>query len=187
MANRLVIAAILVSTGVALALAGAEIRSPSGSTVAVISSIRSESVVTVRTADGRDLGSYSLVSDDGEHGYSVDASKWSPDSQYFVFTAENVGGHQPWRIVAAVFALKTRRFIPLDESCIGVVSIPEISFRGSNTAVLTIWESVVKNTTREVAIPLDTLESKCKAAGARAPSNSSLQHAGAPPATRGTK
>ena len=58
---------------------------------------RGEIRVEVRTRTGGTLAKSDYSSDDGEHGYGLAYAKWTPDSMFFVYSLENVGGHsQHW-------------------------------------------------------------------------------------------
>jgi hypothetical protein len=59
---------------------------------------------------------YSSLS--GEHGFVIEQSSWTPDSNYFVYSTSNSGGHQPWQSLLFVYRrsdnvlLDARDFLP---------------------------------------------------------------------------
>src|ERR1044071_9390414 len=55
-----------------------------------------ESRIEIRNAKGRLYRWKSFASADGEHGFGVAQSQWTPDSQFFIFSMSSSGGHQPW-------------------------------------------------------------------------------------------
>lgn len=55
-----------------------------------------ESRIEIRDAANALLFSKSHGSEDGEHGLGVVHASWTPDSQFFVYSASSSGGHQSW-------------------------------------------------------------------------------------------
>jgi hypothetical protein len=56
-----------------------------------------ESRVVIRSAAGATLTSKDHSSPRGMNGYYVVRAKWSPDSQFFVYSLSSSGGHSPCR------------------------------------------------------------------------------------------
>jgi len=55
-----------------------------------------ENKVEIQTKEGKLLQTADYTSEDGDHGLIVDFAEWSPDSQFFIYSAYSSGGHQPW-------------------------------------------------------------------------------------------
>jgi hypothetical protein len=55
-----------------------------------------ESMVEIQTKEGRLLQTADYTSEDGDHGLIVARAEWTPDSQFFIYSAYSSGGHQPW-------------------------------------------------------------------------------------------
>ena len=55
-----------------------------------------ESKIELRTSNGSILCAKNYGSEDGEHGFRVEHSAWTPDSQFFVYSMSSSGGHQAW-------------------------------------------------------------------------------------------
>jgi hypothetical protein len=55
-----------------------------------------ESRVVIRTSNSDTLISKDYSSSRGANGYYVVNAKWSPDSQFFVYSMSSSGGHSPW-------------------------------------------------------------------------------------------
>jgi len=55
-----------------------------------------ESRIVIQTSDGKLLTSKDYSSQSGADGYYVVSAKWSPDSQFFVYSMSSSGGHSPW-------------------------------------------------------------------------------------------
>jgi len=63
-----------------------------------------ESRVVIRSRKGDTLTSKDYSSPRGMNGYYVDQAKWSPDSQFFVFSMISSGGHSPWSFPTMVYS-----------------------------------------------------------------------------------
>jgi len=108
-------------------------RSPDGSLVAnVVAANKShESRVEIRQKDGTLLAAEDYSSPDGEHGRAVCHAGWTPDSQFFVFSAQNTGGHAPWARPTFFYSRKLNKVIGLDKligavtECAFVVGAPD--------------------------------------------------------------
>lgn len=71
--------------------------------VVIASPTDCESKVNIRDHQ-RVLLKASYVSVDHDHGQCIEVAKWSPDSQFFVYSLENAGGHQGWHDYIMVFS-----------------------------------------------------------------------------------
>jgi hypothetical protein len=69
-----------------------------------------ESNVAIRTSAGATLASKDYSSPDGANGYYVLNAKWSPDSQFFVYSMMSSGGHSPWSFPIWVYSVKKKQF-----------------------------------------------------------------------------
>ena len=65
-----------------------------------------ESRVVIRSSDGDTLTSEDYSSPRGMNGHYVYFAKWSPDSQFFIFSLTSSGGHQPWSFPIIVYSRK---------------------------------------------------------------------------------
>lgn len=63
-----------------------------------------ESRVVIRSANGDTLTSKDYSSPRGMNGFYVDQARWSPDSQFFVFSMMSSGGHSPWSFPTMVYS-----------------------------------------------------------------------------------
>ena len=75
---------------------------------------QAESRVEIRNTKGTLLCAHDFSSPDGEHGYSVDTAQWTPDSQFFVFSMRNSGGHMPMYVPVVFWSRGTNHFYQLD-------------------------------------------------------------------------
>jgi hypothetical protein len=67
-----------------------------------------ESRVAIRLSDGKTLTSKDHSSLRGTKGYYVFTAKWSPDSQFFIYSLTSSGGHSPWSFPIMVFSRNKR-------------------------------------------------------------------------------
>jgi hypothetical protein len=65
-----------------------------------------ESRVEIHSGAGALLTAKDYSSPDGANGYYVFNAKWSPDSQFFVFSMMSSGGHSPWSFPIMVYSAK---------------------------------------------------------------------------------
>jgi hypothetical protein len=63
-----------------------------------------ESRVVIRSSKGDTLTSKDYSSPRGTNGYYVHEAKWTPDSQFFVFSMTSSGGHSPWSFPTMVYS-----------------------------------------------------------------------------------
>jgi hypothetical protein len=100
-----------------------------------------ESRVVVRTVEGKTLTSRDFSSPRGANGYYVERARWSPDSQFFVFSMSSSGGHSPWSFPTWVFS-RDKGVIASFNAMIGdnpTVSA-DFKFSGPHTLTATTWE-----------------------------------------------
>lgn len=69
-----------------------------------------ESNVAIRASTGAALASKNYSSPDGANGYYVLNAKWSPDSQFFVYSMMSSGGHSPWSFPIWVYSATKKQF-----------------------------------------------------------------------------
>ena len=65
-----------------------------------------ESRVEIRASGGDTLLTQDYASPRGMNGFYVYAAKWSPDSEFFVYSLTSSGGHQPWSFPIMVYSRK---------------------------------------------------------------------------------
>jgi hypothetical protein len=101
---------------------------------------RLESRVVIRSRAGDTLTSKDHSSPRGANGYYVYGAKWSPDSQFFVYSLTSSGGHSPWSFPMMVFGRKSSRIAPLSDMIGGKPTLAgEFSFSGPHTLAATTW------------------------------------------------
>ena len=76
---------------------------------------RDESIVEIRDRRGKLLCRRDFTSDSGHDGYQVAETAWTPDSRFFIFSIDNIGGHQPWTVPTYIYSRRLNRIISLGE------------------------------------------------------------------------
>src|SRR5438477_5506275 len=106
-----------------------------------------ESRVVIRTSKGDTLTSMDYSSPRGANGYYVVNAKWSPDSQFFVYSMSSSGGHSPWSFPmavygrAAVYGSEKDRIVGFSELIKGgPTTSADFTFTGPHTVVVTSWK-----------------------------------------------
>jgi hypothetical protein len=99
-----------------------------------------ESRVVIRSIGGDTLASKDHSSPRGANGYYVYRAKWSPDSQYFVYSMVSSGGHSPWQFPTMVYGRKQDRIVGFSDMINGNPTVSgEFKFTGPHTLVATTW------------------------------------------------
>ncbi len=100
-----------------------------------------ESRVVIRTAKGDTLTSKSYASPRGTNGYYVVNAKWSPDSQFLVFSLTSSGGHSPWSFPLMVYGRKRNMIATFSDMIGGKPTLsPDFKFTGASTVAATTWK-----------------------------------------------
>jgi hypothetical protein len=88
--------------------------SPDGKLIAkIITAEKSpECKVQILTDKGALLVSADYSSADGEHGQYVEKASWTPDSQFFVYSTYNTGGHAVWQSVYFFYRRRDNKILP---------------------------------------------------------------------------
>jgi hypothetical protein len=100
-----------------------------------------ESRVVIRAANGDTLTSKDYSSPRGTNGYYVYSAKWSPDSQFFVFSMMSSGGHSPWSYPTMVYSRQKNRIAKFSDMIDGRPTVSgDFSFSGPHTLVASTWK-----------------------------------------------
>jgi hypothetical protein len=82
-----------------------------------------ESRVEIRSQGGDTLLASDYASPRGQNGHYVYAAKWSPDSEFFVFSLTSSGGHQPWSFPIMVYSRKRNAIAPFSDMIDGLPTL----------------------------------------------------------------
>ena len=115
-----------------------------------------ESRVVIRSVDGKLLTSKDYSSPRGSNGYYVARAKWSPDSQFFVFSTASSGGHSPWSFPTWVFSREKNLIVSFNKM-IGdnPTTSEEFNFSGPHTVTATTWEKPGSDNRIPVVVDLE--------------------------------
>jgi len=100
-----------------------------------------ESRVVIRTSKGDSLTSKDYSSPRGANGYYVVSAKWSPDSQFFVYSLSSSGGHSPWSYPMAVYSRAKNLIAKFSDMINGNPTVSgDFNFTGPHTVVASTWK-----------------------------------------------
>jgi hypothetical protein len=100
-----------------------------------------ESRVVIRSGDGNTLTSADYSSPRGTNGYYVYAAKWSPDSQFFVYSLTSSGGHSPWSFPIMAYSRKSRSIAKFSDMINGRPTLSgQFEFSGPHTLIASTWK-----------------------------------------------
>ena len=100
-----------------------------------------ESRVVIRANEAKLLTSKDYSSPRGANGYYVVRAKWSPDSQFFVYSMSSSGGHSPWSFPTWVYSRQKDVIVSFSAMIGGNPTVSEdFSFSGPHTIKATTWE-----------------------------------------------
>jgi len=100
-----------------------------------------ESRVVIRASAGSTLTSMDHSSPRGMNGYYVVRAKWSPDSQFFVYSLSSSGGHSPWSFPMMVYSRKANRIAKFSDMINDKPTVSgEFTFAGPHTVTASTWK-----------------------------------------------
>jgi len=100
-----------------------------------------ESRVVIRGNEARLITSKDYSSPRGANGHCVVRAKWSPDSQFFVYSMSSSGGHSPWQFPTWVFSREKERIVSFSDLIGGNPTVSDdFSFTGPHTIKAITWE-----------------------------------------------
>jgi hypothetical protein len=101
-----------------------------------------ESRVVIRTSNGDTVTSKDYLSPRGTNGYYVVNAKWSPDSQFFVYSMSSSGGHSPWSFPMMVCSGEKKRIVPFSDMIDGKPTLSaDFHFDGAHRLVAETWKA----------------------------------------------
>ena len=120
-----------------------------------------ESRVVMRGNDAKLLTSRDFASPRGTNGYYVVKAKWSPDSQFFVFTMSSSGGHSPWQFPTWVYSREKNAFISFNAMIAGdPILSDDFQFTGPHTIKAMTWEAAGSD--KQVPVVVDLADAVAK-------------------------
>jgi hypothetical protein len=115
-----------------------------------------ESRVVIRTIEGKTLTSKDYSSPRGTNGYYVARARWSPNSQFFVFSMSSSGGHSPWSFPTWVYSRQKNVFVSLNKMIGDNPTVSDdFSFSGPHTIVAPTWEKAGSDNRIPIVVDLE--------------------------------
>jgi hypothetical protein len=99
-----------------------------------------ESRVVIRTAKGDTQTSMDYSSPRGTNGFYVVNAKWSPNSQFFVYSMSSSGGHSPWSFPIMVYGRKKDLIAKFSDMIGGPTLSADFDFSGPDALVARTWK-----------------------------------------------
>jgi len=100
-----------------------------------------ESRVVIRSSAGATLTSKDYSSPGGANGYYVLNAKWSPDSQFFVYSMMSSGGHSPWSFPIWVYSVKKNQFASFSDMINGSPTVSgQFSISAPHSMTASTWK-----------------------------------------------
>jgi hypothetical protein len=100
-----------------------------------------ESRVVIRTGKSDTRISKDYSSPRGANGYYIVEAKWSPDSQFFVYSMSSSGGHSPWSFPMMVYSRQKNRIAGFSDMIHGEPTVSgDFRFAGPHTVVASTWK-----------------------------------------------
>jgi len=100
-----------------------------------------ESRVVIRSSEGDTLTSEDYSSPRGMNGHYVYSAKWSPDSQFFVYSLTSSGGHQPWSFPIMVYSRKRNVIAKLSDMIDDRPTLSgDFGFSGPYAVIVRTWK-----------------------------------------------
>jgi hypothetical protein len=86
-------------------------------------------------------------------GRVVSQMRWSPDSQFLLFTTASSGGHSPWHFKTYVYCVADKSFRDVESAAGGSIGAAEFRFEPPDVAVLQLHQPD-SDTTKPIKIAL---------------------------------
>lgn len=122
--------------------------SPDGDVTAIVISVGKEpgqreyeGRVELRSKTGKLLAARDYSSEDGQHGYGVTRAQWTPNSQFFVYSLQNSGGHAPWHSPVNFYSRAENKILSLDDAVEDAVMDPQFEVSPPDRVTVTLWFS----------------------------------------------
>jgi len=100
-----------------------------------------ESIVEIWTNDGKLLQKKNYTSEDGDHGLVIAQAAWTPDSQFFIYSAYSSGGHQPWFSRVHVYSRSCDKIYNFKEVSGFTVARDEFTMATPDIVTFTVYTS----------------------------------------------
>jgi hypothetical protein len=114
-----------------------------------------ESRIDIRRRGDHVVASKDHSSQRGANGYHVVRAKWTPDSQFFVYSLSSSGGHSPWSFPMWVYGRKANMFVSFSAMIGGNPTLSaNFWIVGRHTVVAQTWRDKNIEKTQNVTVNL---------------------------------
>jgi hypothetical protein len=161
--KEIIIIAFVFCTLIPSFTSGAEqaqsIKSPDGKFIARISPIQKskegppEFKIEFIGPSGKVTAREDFTSEGGDQGLSIDKAKWSPDSQFFVFTTFSSGGHMAWQFPSFFFDRRDNKIHHLNDF-LPPIAEGDFVLKSPDALTITIWTPMTQEKTLDQSIEL---------------------------------
>ena len=137
------------------------IKSPDGKLTARILSIQKakegppEFIIEIIDADKKLVAREDFTSKEGDQGLSIDNAKWSPDSQFFVFSTFSSGGHMAWQFPSYFYSQTDKRIHDFADY-LSPIAEGDFVLKSPDKITITIWTpmTVEKPLDKSIELPI---------------------------------
>ena len=135
---HLIIFSILISSN-SYALQSQIIQSPDGILTAKIITVGKTIENKIEIYQNNELlNKADYSSEDGEHGLYVEKASWSHDSQFFIYSTYNTGGHSAWQSVFYFYRRSDNKILP-SYDYLPPITDSKFTLKEPDLITLTIW------------------------------------------------
>lgn len=135
---HLIIFSFLISLN-CYALQSQVIQSPDGVFTAKITTVGKTIENIIEIYKNKNLqNKVDYSSNDGEHGQYIEKASWTPDSQFFVYSTYNTGGHQPWQAGFYFYRRSDNKILP-SHDYLPPIADSNYTLQKPDLITLTIW------------------------------------------------
>jgi hypothetical protein len=123
-----------------------------------------ESRFVINTREGKLLTAKDYSSPNGTNGYYVVVAKWSPDSQFFVYSMSSSGGHSPWSFPMWVYGRQKNLIVDFSAMIGNNPTVAsDFTFTGPHTVSAKTWEKPGSDNSVPVTVDLEAAIAKVAA------------------------
>jgi len=134
-------------------------QSPDGFLIAQIipMGVTKENKVQIRTNEDALLQEADYSSEDGEHGLTVAHAEWTPNSQFFIYSAYSSGGHQPYFSRVYFYSRFDNKIYDFREVSEFTVARDEFTTAAPDIVTFTVYASIVMGPTTTKSFKLSEI------------------------------
>ena len=98
-----------------------------------------ESILDIITTENASIISHNdYTSANGTNGGVIEQAKWTPDSQFFIFTTSSSGGHSPWQSLSYFYSVRDKKMYSFSDFFPAIAST-DFTVASPDLITITIW------------------------------------------------